>query len=183
LSLRQGGGKFGPLQTERETLFMARSCGDCNLCCKIPGVGALQKKNLTWCSHCDIGKGCRIYETRPQECRDFRCLWLDDETLPPEFAPRRAHFVSFRTGPHVVSECDVAARNIHRDTKYAALFKRLAADLEPHRGFVSVCYGEHMIAITPRETYDLGKTRRTHMINVAYDPALHIIATITVEKI
>ncbi len=83
----------------------------------------------------------------------------------------------------MVIDCDGAARNIHRDTKYAALFKKLAANLEPHRGFVSVCYGEHMIAITPHEIYDLGKTRQTHMINVAYDPALRIIANITVEKV
>jgi hypothetical protein len=162
---------------------MARSCGDCNLCCKIPGVSALQKKNLTWCAHCDIGKGCKIYETRPQECREFRCLWLDDETLPPEFAPTRARFVTSRTGPNVVIDCDVAARNVVHDKKYAALLKRLAAHLQPHRGFVSVCFGENMVAITPHAIYDLGKTRRTHVINVAYNPVLRVIENITVEKI
>jgi uncharacterized protein len=162
---------------------MARSCGDCNLCCKIPGVSALQKKNLTWCAHCDIGKGCRIYDTRPEECRLFRCLWLDDETLPPEFAPTRARFVTYFKPPNITIDCDVAARGIYRDEKYVALFKKLAANLEPHGGYVCVCYGEHMVAITPREIYDLGMTRRTHMVNIAMNPVLGVIQNITVEKI
>jgi hypothetical protein len=162
---------------------MARSCGDCNLCCKIPGVAALGKKNLTWCAHCDIGKGCRIYETRPDECRSFRCLWLDDEGLPPEFDPRRARFIAYFKDKCLVIDCDAGARNIHRDRKYAALFARLAEGLEPHGGFVSVCFGEHMVAVTPRETFDLGRTRRTHRINVAFNPVLRMIDRITVEEI
>ncbi len=162
---------------------MGRICGDCNLCCKIPGVAAVGKKNLTWCPHCDIGKGCRIYDTRPEECRDFRCLWLDDDSLPPDFDPRRARFVTYFIGKCLMIDCDIAARNIHLDRKYAAHFARLAANLEPHGGFVAVCYGEHMVALTPRETFDLGMTRRTGQVNVAFNPALRMIEKITVEKI
>jgi hypothetical protein len=162
---------------------MGRSCGDCNLCCKIPGVGAVGKKNLTWRPHCDIGKGCRIYETRPEECRDFRCLWLDDESLPPEFDPRRARFIAYFKDKCLVIDCDAAARNIHRDKKYAALFAHLAAKLEPHGGFVSICYGEHMIAMTPRDIFDLGMTRRTHQLDVSFNPVLRMIEKISVERI
>jgi hypothetical protein len=160
---------------------MERSCGDCNLCCKVLGVGAVQKKNLTWCQHCDIGKGCRIYETRPEECRDFKCLWLVDASLPPEFRPTRSRFVPYFKGKCLVIDCDTPARNIHLDKKYAALFARLAANLEPHGGFVSVCYGEHMVAITPREIFDLGATRRTHQLKVSFNPVLRMIEKISIE--
>jgi hypothetical protein len=28
-----------------------------------------------WCKHCTVGVGCRVYDARPAECRDFHCLW------------------------------------------------------------------------------------------------------------
>ena len=58
-----------------------RKCGDCNLCCKLPYTKF--KKDYEWCSNCEIGVGCKIYETRPQVCKDFSCLWqkgmIDEE--------------------------------------------------------------------------------------------------------
>jgi len=51
-----------------------RECGDCNMCCKLPSVKNL-KKDYEWCKHCEIGVGCKIYEERPKQCKDFYCLW------------------------------------------------------------------------------------------------------------
>lgn len=66
----------------------SRSCGTCTLCCKVFGVDPLNKPRNTWCEHCDIGKGCRIYEDRPDECRSFECLWLQGpDIIPEEMAP------------------------------------------------------------------------------------------------
>ncbi len=56
-----------------------RSCGDCTLCCKLIGIPELEKPPGTWCLRCTIGKGCQIYDTRPEACRNFRCAWLADE--------------------------------------------------------------------------------------------------------
>jgi len=64
--------------------MQTRECGDCNLCCKLPYTNF--KKDWEWCSNCDIGVGCKIYETRPQVCKDFSCLWqkgLIEEELKP----------------------------------------------------------------------------------------------------
>jgi len=54
-------------------------CGECTMCCKIKGIDApdLQKKEFVWCQHCDKGKGCKIYDTRPAPCREYWCVWLD----------------------------------------------------------------------------------------------------------
>ena len=51
-----------------------RTCGDCTACCRAIAVEALGKPRLTHCKHQD--KGCAIYESRPQQCRAFACLWL-----------------------------------------------------------------------------------------------------------
>jgi hypothetical protein len=53
----------------------SRSCSECRLCCRILAVYELKKPRGEWCGHaCE--KGCGIYETRPQSCRDFACFWL-----------------------------------------------------------------------------------------------------------
>ena len=40
------------------------------------GVGELNKPAGSWCEHCTPGRGCEVYQDRPLECREFRCLWL-----------------------------------------------------------------------------------------------------------
>ena len=64
-----------------------RECGDCNLCCKLPNIdNGKFKKDYTWCKHCEIGVGCKIYPQRPKICKDFKCLWkagMCDESLKP----------------------------------------------------------------------------------------------------
>lgn len=76
---------------------MTNHCGGCNLCCKLPDIAELSKPANQWCTNCDIGKGCRIYETRPTPCRDFECLWLESQRekhpLPAELRPDRCKFM------------------------------------------------------------------------------------------
>jgi hypothetical protein len=50
-----------------------------------------------WCEHCAIGKGCRIYQQRPERCVDYSCLWLLSQgrevPLGPELRPDRCKVV------------------------------------------------------------------------------------------
>ena len=70
-----------------------RACGNCTLCCKVMAITALKKPMNKWCEFCDKGTGCKIYPTRPSECRTFNCLWLSDENFPDEFKPLRSKIV------------------------------------------------------------------------------------------
>jgi hypothetical protein len=76
------------------------NCGTCTACCRIFDIPAISKPAGTWCQHCDIGKGCKIYDSRPEMCREFKCLWLlsqerEDprEKLAPELRPDRCKVV------------------------------------------------------------------------------------------
>lgn len=69
-----------------------RSCGDCTLCCKLLGVRALNKQPFEYCSHCNIGSGCKVYQCRPDECKDFNCLWLQGK-VDEELKPNSCHVV------------------------------------------------------------------------------------------
>ncbi|HWI13220.1 MAG TPA: hypothetical protein VNT02_03170 [Burkholderiales bacterium] len=54
-------------------------CDGCTACCRIMGVHELGKAVNQRCVHCKAGVGCAIYETRPQSCRTFECVWLQTQ--------------------------------------------------------------------------------------------------------
>lgn len=90
-------------------LVTDRDCGECTVCCKVLPADALdfKKTSGTACSHCSVGRGCKIYQARPSVCREFYCGWRylplldaawrpdqsgilivfeeDDSTVPPEY--------------------------------------------------------------------------------------------------
>jgi hypothetical protein len=70
-----------------------RECGGCTMCCKLPAAPELNKPAWQWCHHCDKGQGCRIYEARPQGCRDFMCLWKVMPDFPEELRPDRCKVI------------------------------------------------------------------------------------------
>jgi hypothetical protein len=79
---------------------LAGDCGSCTACCRVYAIPSLDKPAGKWCDHCAIGTGCKIYETRPELCIDFKCLWLQSrsredrrEHLPDELRPDRCKVV------------------------------------------------------------------------------------------
>jgi len=73
------------------------SCDGCTVCCKVMKVSELEKPGNTWCQHCKIGDGCGIYDTRPESCRVYECLWLKTQRLgkpiPFELRPDKSRVV------------------------------------------------------------------------------------------
>lgn len=51
------------------------ACGGCTVCCTVMAVVELQKPARRACDHV-CPAGCRIYERRPQDCREFQCVWM-----------------------------------------------------------------------------------------------------------
>ena len=67
---------------------VGRSCGGCNACCKTFPVPEVGKQDSAMCKHCDIGVGCKIYDSRPDACKLFACMWLNG-TGGDSFRPDR----------------------------------------------------------------------------------------------
>ena len=65
-------------------------CGECTACCTLMEVTEIRKPRCKACGYLD-GKGCGIYESRPQSCREFECIWLQsqkrDEPWPKRMRP------------------------------------------------------------------------------------------------
>ena len=67
-----------------------RKCGDCVGCCLTPSLSVLPHKLLGGaCSEACTGrkKGCGIYETRPDGCREYQCHWLFNGLLETKHRP------------------------------------------------------------------------------------------------
>jgi hypothetical protein len=74
---------FGPSRDDRP-------CGDCIACCVLPLIDTpeLKKPEGQVCPNC-TGKGCAIYDSRPDVCRTFNCAWKRITSMPPETRPDR----------------------------------------------------------------------------------------------
>jgi len=67
-----------------------RKCGSCTGCCRAPSLEAPPAKPfLKVCPELATGKkrGCGIYDTRPQGCRDYSCHWLQNGFLERKHRP------------------------------------------------------------------------------------------------
>lgn len=88
----QGNGNFGLSLAEAEK---GRSCGGCQLCCKLVPVfeDTFRKPAGTRCQHAKHGKGCTIYARRPESCIAWSCRWLSDPLTAGLPRPDRSHCV------------------------------------------------------------------------------------------
>lgn len=118
-------------------------CGECNMCCKVLGIPELKKMPTKWCTHCDIGKGCTIYESRPQSCVEFKCGWLINQEMgngkhwSPELRPDKSKVVICpTTNPNVVSVItDIGSKH---NWEKGEIYERIKAIVDSG---VKVCVG------------------------------------------
>lgn len=132
-----------------------RTCGDCAMCCKLPDVPELNKKGGEWCPNCVNYKGCGIYDTRPQTCRTFFCVYVMDELVREEWNPMKSKMVlAFRTGlqkMQISVMVDPSRPDAWRKDPYITDLRSWA------RGFyVIICIAERRIAVLPDHEKDFG---------------------------
>jgi hypothetical protein len=135
-----------------------RECGTCTLCCKVYEVPSLSKPAGKWCQHCTPGKGCGIWQTRPDHCRSFYCLWMTESGFGPEWKPDRARFV-MSIDPYsrcVNVQMDPGQAKAWRQEPYQSALRRMAVSLLPEERLVIVFVGLHATVITETGEVELG---------------------------
>jgi hypothetical protein len=104
-----------------------RQCGTCSLCCKTVAVKEFAKPNGVWCKQAIRSKGCAIYESRPDSCRQFTCEWLLEKSLGPDWKPDRSKFVVFVTADnHLTVSVDPGFPSAWRQAPYYDRIKQWA---------------------------------------------------------
>lgn len=144
---------------EQETRIVpGRACGTCGMCCKIPKIEVLEKPSGKWCVNAVIGKGCKIYDTRPLVCRRFMCMWLLDANISNEWKPDKSKmYLSLElSGERLAAHVDPAAPGAWRKQPYYNDLKKWSVWAADNEKQVSVFIGRHAIVITPDRDIDLG---------------------------
>ena len=107
-----------------------RACGPCTLCCKVYDVPEAASPMGRWCGHCEPGRGCRIWETRPAQCRAFDCNWIKMNWLGEEWRPDRSKFV-FTIDPasgNLMFQVDPGSPDAWRREPYYSQIRRWSAE-------------------------------------------------------
>lgn len=144
-----------------------RDCGKCSLCCKVLGIGELNKPIGSWCSHCKPGKvGCTIYDTRPSECATFNCLWLTSAELDAAWYPPTAKMVVHleSEGNRIAVRVDQAFPTRWRDEPYYGRLKLWARYGVDHRSQVVVYHGSRVTVVLPNKDVELGAIKDGDLI-------------------
>ena len=102
---------------------------------------------------------CQIYETRPSDCTDFLCLWLQHPQLGPEWFPHRSKIVvvSEDGGNRIAVHVDPSFPLRWREEPYFGTIKKWAVDAAERRGQVIVYIKDRAIVVLPNKEIDLGK--------------------------
>jgi hypothetical protein len=149
-----------------------RSCEGCTMCCKVLGIAALQKPVQEWCSHCTIGKGCRIYETRPAECARFYCSYLLTGDLGEEWKPANCRMVLGyeQHANRIVVHVDASRADAWKKEPFYAQIKTWAKGAARIGGQVVVWQGLDAIVVLPDRDVNLGRVKGTQVILMSARP-------------
>ncbi len=157
-------------QLEDSAFVPGRSCAGCTMCCKLFEIEALGKPAGTWCQHCEVEHGCRIYDSgRPQLCIDFYCDYLRDAKLGEEWKPSRSKIVLARDldGRRLWAHVDPQRPDAWRREPFYSTLKAWARLSAAQRGQVVVSVGKRIFAILPDRDVDLGIVGKDEVIVTA----------------
>ena len=134
-----------------------RTCASCTLCCKVLAIAEVPTPRDAWCPHCAVGKGCNVYDARPEPCRTFHCGYLIWDAVPDHWFPAKAKIVvvselGFRINFYVDASQPGRWREKPWDDDIKALAIRAIADGRQ----VLVTAGARVFAIFPDRDVDLG---------------------------
>lgn len=130
-------------------------------------ITSLSKPRQTWCMHCDIGVGCRIYSQRPTECAQFYCLYRVSPELGEEWRPADCGMV-LNYEPHIRRvnvSVDGEAPQAWRREPYYSQIKAMALHMLRQQGHLLVWEAQGAIAILPDREVPVGNVE-THVLLV-----------------
>ena len=149
-----------------------RSCAGCTMCCKIMGIAELSKPRNQWCPNCDVGKGCKIYDERPQSCRDFDCIYLLDGTLADHWKPSRSRMVLTRyQAARLCVHVDPDRPDAWRKEPYYSELKAWSRIAAQTRSMVAVYVGDNLTIVLPDRDKFLGPTSEDQQLRFVTRPA------------
>jgi Fe-S-cluster containining protein len=149
-------------------LVPGRSCAGCTLCCKIMTVEEIAKPRNKWCQHCDIGKGCKIYDARPEACRLFYCHYLKEGGIAEHWKPSQSRMMMTynNEAQRLCVYVDPARPDAWRKDPYYADLKTWAKNAVASKSQVVVFVGDDVTVILPDRDKPIGRVRPDQHLRV-----------------
>jgi len=132
-----------------------KQCGDCALCCKVMRIEEIDKARHVMCGHFRKGAGCTTYETRPQACRQFVCLWLADPNMDAAWRPDKSKFVMWGA-EQLMIDVDPAQPDAWKREPYYSKLKQASDRRRPGAVDIVVRNGREVIILFPEADVSLG---------------------------
>lgn len=135
-----------------------KTCGACNLCCKVLQVESLAKPAGRLCEHAMGGRGCAIHGRHPADCQAFACGWLQWEDLGEAWKPDVARFL-IRNEPsrgRLSIDVDPEHPDAWRAATYYPTIKAWAAAVRAQGACVLVYAGPNTTVVFPEADIDIG---------------------------
>jgi hypothetical protein len=142
-----------------------KSCGACNLCCKLAAIEELQKPAGQWCKYAKPGIGCTIHGHHPEECQSFRCGWLKNDGLDDDWKPTTCKFViriEDELGRIIIAN-DTAHPDAWKKPRYYQVIKGWARDW----GVVSYA-GNRATMVYPDQDLEVGEINPGDAVHRGY---------------
>ncbi len=129
------------------------------MCCKLFHIAAVEKPAGKWCRHWAAGSGCAIHADRPEQCREFFCLWMTDSTVADVWKPDRSRIVLsiFPRNGFLYAQVDPSSPQAWRKQPYFDDLRRMAAALQEMNRRVIVFVGDNATLVTPQGATPLGR--------------------------
>jgi hypothetical protein len=139
-------------------ILPGRACETCTLCCKVLSITELAKPQGQWCQHCEIGRGCKIYDVRPGECRTFYCGYLTWPMLGTHWFPANSKLVvtSELEGMRIAIHVDLGRPQAWRQEPFYSEIKEWSRRAAEGMNQVVVMHGMRATVVFPDRDVDLG---------------------------
>lgn len=154
------------MPTTQAELVPGRTCDGCTMCCKLLEIEELDKPRGVWCPHCDRGKGCRTYETRPDPCRSFYCGYRRLAHLDERWNPAKAKFlINYESEANrICIHVDPDRPDAWRKEPYLGTLRHWSGVAAREGGYVIVWCGQKASIVMPDRVKDLGHVRDDQII-------------------
>lgn len=147
-----------------------KACGPCTLCCTVLEIPALAKPACQTCVHVQEGRGCGIYEARPEPCRTFTCGWLAIADLDADWRPDVAGFLirDERDQGHLCIDVDPRRPGAWKRAPYLAQIRAWSSMVRDQTGCVLVYEAGDVTVVFPEGDIALGDPGPAPRLLVGY---------------
>jgi hypothetical protein len=133
-------------------------------------IPELDKPAGPWCAHVCPGRGCGVYETRPQSCRDFLCGWMTHPSLDERWRPDRAGFLLQAVSPEVMMvRVEPSKPDAWKRAPYYAQLKDWARIATAAGGMVLVQVRDKTTVLLPHADVPVGDVLPSDQVSVRFE--------------